>query len=287
MKKVCLLAFLFLGCEQEDTETMDLCADTVVLNEPACQTFIDVTSPCIIQEVLTTINGNQLEKHIYHFDGSHYNKIESYYRSKPQDDYPVLASETVTLIYEEDKIKEVVIQPSARPGTQKKYNFDYKGSEVNITFNLIEDGKNTFTNSYNQLFVTNPNDSIYLSEGYVDILREYKNGNNTRFAIEAKDGVCVINNQKWTFTVKMSHDSNPNVFKDYAVRFPLGGGEGYAKQFWFGNNKNNIIANLGLMDRNETYLNCYTFLRNGNQVWIKNFELSDAYYQYSYKYSCE
>ena len=267
---------------------MDACADTTVLNEPPCQNFIDVNPPCIIQEVLTTINGNQLGKSVYYFDGSHYNKIESYNRSKQQDDYPVLPDETVTMIYVEDKIKEVVIQPSTRPGTQRKYYFDYKEFVVSITFNLIEDGKTTFTNNDDQLFVTNPRDSIYLGEGFIDILREYKNGNNTRSAVEAKDGVCVINNQKWTFTDKTSHDSNPNVFKDYAVRFPLGGAEGYATQFWFGNNRNNAVATMGLVNGNDKNIYCYTFLRNANQVWIKKYEYSGAYdYEYSYKYSCE
>ena len=286
MKRLCLLVFLFLSCEQE--KTMDACADTTVLNEPPCLNFVNVTPPCIIQEVLTTINGNQLEKYIYYFDGFHYNKIESYNRSKPQDDYPVLPDETVTMIYEKDKIKEVVIQPSVSPGIQRKYYFDYKEFVVNISFKLIEDGITTFMNSNDQLFITNPKDSIYLSEGFLDVLREYKNGNNTRFATEAKDGVCVINNQKWTFTSKMSHDSNPNVFKDYAVRFPLGGGEGWAVQFWFGNNRNNIVAAKDLVNSNDKNLYCYTFLRSGEQVWIKKYEFAtDITYEYSYKYSCE
>ncbi len=211
MKRLWVLVFLFMSCEQE--EAVDACADTVVLNEPPCQTFINVTPPCIIQEVLTTINGNQLGKSVFYFDGSHYNKIESYNRSKQTDDYPVMPDETVTMIYEEDKIKEVLILPSARPGTQRKYYFDYKEFAVTISFKLIEDGETTFSNSYDQLFVTNPKDSIYLSEGYFDILREYKNGNNTRFAMEAEDGMCVINNQKWQFTHKMSHDSKSQCFQ--------------------------------------------------------------------------
>jgi hypothetical protein len=287
MKRLCLLVLLFLSCEQE--KVMDACADPTVLSELPCQTFINVTPPCIIQEVLTTINGNQLGKYVYYFDGSHYNKIESYNRSKPQDNYPVLPDETVTMIYEQDKIKEVIIQPSASPGIQRKYYFDYKGFVVNILFKLIEDGKNTFMNSNDQLFITNPKDSIYLSEGFLDILREYKKGNNTRFATEAKDGACVINNQKWTFTSKMSHDSNPNVFRDYAVRFPLGGGgEGWAIQFWFGNNRNNIVAAKYLVNSNDKNLYCYTFLRSGEQVWIKKYEFAtDIKYEYSYKYSCE
>lgn len=286
MKRLCLLVFLFISCEQE--EIVDACADTSVLNEPPCQAFIDVTPPCIIQEVLTTINGNQLGKCVYYFDGSHYSKIEVYNRSKQTDDYPVMPDETVTMIYEEDNIKEVVILPSAKPGTQRKYFFDYKEFAVTISFELIEDGETTFTNSYDQLFVTNPKDSIYLSEGFFDILREYKSGNNTRFAMEAEDGMCIINNQKWQFTHKMSHDSNPNVFKDYAVRFPLGGAEGYATQFWFGNNRNNMVAAIDLPNGIDKDLYCYTFLRNGDQVWIKKYEFAtDLSYEYSYKYSCE
>jgi hypothetical protein len=286
MKRLSLLIFLFMSCEQE--ETVDACADTTVLNELPCQAFINVTPPCIIQEVLTTINGNQLGKSVYHHDGSHYNKIESYNRSKQADEYPVIPDETVTLIYEDDRIKEVVIQPSARSGTQRKYFFDYKEFAVTISFELIEDGETTFSNSYDQLFVINPKDSIYLSEGFFDILREYKNGNNTRFAMEEKDGMCVINNQRWLFTSKMSHDSNPNVFKDYAVRFPLGGSEGWAVQFWFGNNRNNMIASMDLINGNDKNLYCYTFLRSGDEVWIKKYEYAGAYdYEYSYKYSCE
>jgi len=286
MKKLCLAVFLFLSCEQE--EIVDTCADTSVLNEPPCETFINVTPPCIIQEVLTTINGNQLGKYVYQHDGSNYNKIEVYNRSKQTDDYPVMPDETVTMIYEADKIKEVVIQPSARPGTKRNYYFDYNEFAVTISFELIEDGEITFSNSYDQLFVTNPKDSIYMSEGYFDILREYKNGNNTRFAMEAEDGMCVINNQRWQFTSKMSHDSNPNVFKDYAVRFPLGGGEGYATQFWFGNNRNNMVAAMDLINGNDKNLYCYTFLRNGDQVWIKKYDYASAYdFEYSYKYSCE
>lgn len=275
-----------MSCEQE--ETVDACADTSVLNEPPCQTFFDVAPPCIIQEVLTTINGNQLEKYIYFHDGLNYSKIEFYYRSKQQDDYPVLPDETVIMIYEVNKIKEVVIQPSASPTTHRKYYFDYKEFEVTILFELIEEGETTFSNSYDQLFVADPKDSIYLNEGFFDILREYKNGNNTRFAIEAEDGRCVINNQRWRFTHKMSHDSNPNVFNDYAVRFPLGRGEGYATQFWFGTNRNNMVAAMNLLNSNDKDLYCYTFLRNGGQVWIKKYEFAtDLSYEYSYKYSCE
>ncbi len=286
MKRLCLLVFLFFSCEQE--EIVDACADTAILNESPCQTFINVTPPCIIQEVLTTINGNQVGKCVYYHDGSNYNKIEVYNRSKQTDDYPVVPDETVTMIYEADKIKEVVIQPSARPGTQRNYYFDYNKFAVTISFELIEDGEITFSNIYDQLFVTNPRDSIYLSEGFFDILREYKSGNNTRFAMEEKDGMCVINNQRWQFTSKMSHDSNPNVFKDYAVRFPLGGGEGYATQFWFGNNRNNMVAAMDLINGNDKNLYCYTFLRNGDQVWIKKYDYASAYdYEYSYKYSCE
>lgn len=275
-----------MSCEQE--EIMDACSDTAILNEPPCETFINVTPPCIIQEVLATINGNQLEKYVYDHDGSNYSKIEVYYRSKQQDDYPVLPVETVTMIYAEDKIKEVVIQPSDRPGTQRKYYFDYKELAVTILFELIEDGKTTFTNTNDQLYVTNSKDSMYLSEGYIDILREYKNGNNIRFAMEAEDGMCVINNQKWQFASKMSHDSNANVFKDYAVRFPLFGAEGYAIQFWFGNNKNNMVAAMDLINGNDKDLYCYTFLRQGDQVWIKKYEFAtDLSYEYSYNYSCE
>ncbi len=275
-----------MSCEQE--ETVDACADTIVLNEPLCQTFINVTPPCIIQEVLETTNGNQLGKYAYFHDGSNYNMIEFYYRSQQQDDYPILPEETVTMIYEEDRIKQVVIQPSARTGIQRKYSFDYKELEVTILFELIEDGETTFSNSHDQLFVTNPKDSTYLSEGFFDIMREYKNGNNTRFAIESEDGMCIINNQRWKFTHKMSHDLNPNVFKDYAVRFPLGGGDGYTTQFWFGNNRNNMVGVLDLMNGNKRELYCYTFLRNGEHVWIKKYEYTGAYnYEYSYKYSCE
>jgi len=286
MKRLCLLVFLFLSCEQE--EIVDACADTAVLNEPPCETFINVIPPCIIQEVLTSINGNQVEKYVYQHDGSNYSKIEVYYRSKAQYDYPVLPTETVTMIYSEDKIKEVVIQPSARPGTQRKYYFSYKELALTILFEVIEDGKTTFTNTNDQLYVTNPKDSMYLSEGYFDILLEYKSGNNTRFAVEAEDGMCVINNQKWKFTSKMSHDSNPNVFKDYAVRFPMGGAEGWATQFWFGNNRNNMVAAMDLPDGNDKDLYCYTFLRQGDQVWIKKYEFAtDLSFEYSYKYSCE
>ena len=267
---------------------MDACEDTTVLNEPTCQSFINVTSPCIIQEVLETINGNQLGKYVYYHDGSNYTKIEVYNRSKQTDDYPLMPDEVVTMIYENDKIKEVVILPSASPGIQKKYFFDYKELAVTISFELIEDGETTFSNSSDQLLVANPKDSTYLSEGYLDILREYKNGNNTRFAMEEKDGMCVINNQRWLFTTKMSHDSNPNVFKDYAVRFPLGGGEGWAIQFWFGSNRNNIVAVKDLVNNNDKDLYCYTFLRSGDQVWIKKYEfVTDLTYEFSYKYSCE
>jgi hypothetical protein len=286
MKRLCLLVYIFLGCEQE--KIVDACADTTVLNEPTCQSFINVTPPCIIQEVLETINGNQLGKYVYYHDGSNYTKIEVYNRSKQIDDYPLMPDEAVTMIYEDDKIKEVVILPSASPGIQRKYFFDYKELAVTISFELIEDGETTFSNSYDQLLVANPKDSTYLSEGYFDILREYKNGNNTRFAMEEKDGMCVINNQRWLFTSKMSHDSNPNVFKDYAVRFPLGGGEGWAVQFWFGSNRNNIVAVKDLVNNNDKDLYCYTFLRSGDQVWIKKYEfVTDLTYEYSYKYSCE
>ena len=280
------MVYIFLGCEQE--KIVDACEDTTVLNEPTCQSFINVTSPCIIQEVLETINGNQLGKYVYYHDGSNYTKIEVYNRSKQTDDYPLMPDEVVTMIYENDKIKEVVILPSASPGIQKKYFFDYKELAVTISFELIEDGETTFSNSSDQLLVANPKDSTYLSEGYLDILREYKNGNNTRFAMEEKDGMCVINNQRWLFTTKMSHDSNPNVFKDYAVRFPLGGGEGWAIQFWFGSNRNNIVAVKDLVNNNDKDLYCYTFLRSGDQVWIKKYEfVTDLTYEFSYKYSCE
>lgn len=286
MKRLCLLVFLFLSCGQE--EIVDACADTSVLNDPPCQDFINVTPPCIVQEALTTINGNQLGKCVYYHDGSNYIRIEVYNRSKQTDDYTVVPEETVTMIYEADKIKEVLIQPSARPGTQRKYYFDYKEFAVTISFELIEDGVTTFSNSYDQLFVTNPRDSIYQSAGYFDILREYENGNNTRFAMEAKVGMCIVDNQRWQFTSKMSHDSNPNVFKDYAVRFPMGGSEGWAIQFWFGNNRNNMVAAMDLINGNDKELYCYTFLRNGDQVWIKKYQFAtDLTFEYSYTYSCE
>ncbi|MBX2955290.1 MAG: hypothetical protein KF846_03990 [Cyclobacteriaceae bacterium] len=286
LRRLCLLVFIFLSCEQQ--EIADACADTTVLNDPVCESFINVTPPCIIQEVLTTINGNQLAKFVYHHDGLNYNKIEVYNRSKQTDDYPVMPDEVVTMIYENNEIKEVIILPLASPGIQRKYFFDYKEFAVTISFELIEDGETTFSNSYDQLFVTNPRDSIYLSEGFFDILREYKNGNNTRFAREDKDGMCVINNQRWLFTHKMSHDSNPNVFKDYAVRFPLGGSEGWAIQFWFGINRNNMVAAKDLLNSNSKELYCYTFLCSGDWIWIKNYEFAtDLTYEYLYKYSCE
>ena len=49
-----------------------------------------------------------------------------------------------------------------------------------------------------------------------------------------------------------------------------------------------MVATVGLTNGNDKYLYCYTFLRNGNQVWIKKYEFAtDIKYEYSYKYSCE
>ncbi|MCW5909630.1 MAG: hypothetical protein KIT62_01085 [Cyclobacteriaceae bacterium] len=286
MKKISFLCLLLLGCDKE--EMADACADTVILNEPPCQTFVDVTPPCIIQEVIKRVEGHELTKYVYYHNGLNYDRIDIYDKDVWQDEYPEEPVEIATLIYEGDQIKEVTVQPSATPNFQRKAYYEYSYMSVTTILELVEGGVVTNTTSYDQLFLINPKDSTYLNKGVFDILREYKNGNNTRFAVEADTGRCIINEQRWVFTVKTSFDLNPNVFHDYAVRFPLGKETGYAGQFWFGNNRNNIVATIYSLNNNNKVVNCYTFLRNGGQTWVKEYESTSAsQFHYTYKYSCE
>ena len=286
MKRLGFLILLLAGCNHQDD--VNTCVDKILLNEPPCQIFIDVTTPCIIHEVIEKVNGNELNKYVYYHDGLNYDRIDIYGKRAWEDEYPEQPSEIITLNYVNNKITEVTAQPSATPNIYRKTNFEYSDVSVTINFELIEDGVVTFAVSGDQLFLLNPKDSSYISSGFFDILREYKSGNNTRFAVEADTGKCIINDQRWVFTVKTSFDLNPNVFSDYAVRFPLGKETGYAGQFWFGNNRNNIVATVNPYMENIVRVNCYTFLRNGNQIWIKEYEINGAQeYHYSYKYSCE
>lgn len=286
MKKVYLLSFILLSCDQE--ETIDKCADTSVLNEPACETFIEVTAPCIIEEVEEIINDSQFTKYVYFYDGSNYNKIETYLEDNQTKEYPEVPNEKAAFTYEQGRVKKIQILRSAYPSTLINYSFEYSEATVKSTFELIENGVVTFKSSYDQLNITNPKDSIYISEGFIDILREYKNGNSIRFAVEADSGKCIINGQRWVFGDKISFDSNPNVFKEFIVRYALGGYNGYATQFWFGNNRNNMSAYINSRSNNVARY-CYKFLRNGSQMWVKELEFppSDQRYRYVYKYSCE
>jgi hypothetical protein len=287
MKRISFLLLILLGCGKEEM-VVDGCLDTVILNESPCQTFVDVTPPCIIQEVIGTVNGNELTKYVYYHNGLNYYRIDVYEKHGWEAEYPEDPLQIVTMIYEGDQIKEVTIQPTATPAIHRKLYYEYTDLKIASTFELVEDGLVTYTERGDQLFVLNPKDSIYLSEGYIDILREYKDGNNTRSAIEADTGRCIINEQKWVFTVKTSFDLNPNVFRDYAVRFPLGRETGYAAQFWFGNNRNNIVATVTPQNSNDKKVTCYTFLRSGDQIWIKEYEMDGAYqYHYTFKYSCD
>jgi hypothetical protein len=283
MKKLFFLFLLFIGCNRE--EEIDTCLDTIVLNEPPCQTFIDVTTPCIIQEVITRVQGHELSKFVYYNNGINYNGIDIYDKSAWEDEFPEEPSEIATFTYEGDLIKEVIV---STPNSLRKTYYEYSDESVTIIFELIENGVITFTESYDQLFVINPKDSVYLDEGFFDILREYKAGNNVRFAVSADSGRCIINGKRWVFTAKTSFDLNPNVFSDYAVRFPLGKETGFAGQFWFGNNRNNIVATVDLPDGKNKKEYCYKFLRNGTRIWIKEYEFTSAnQFHYTYKYSCE
>ncbi|MCE7863783.1 MAG: hypothetical protein DYG99_09610 [Bacteroidetes bacterium CHB5] len=245
--------------------------------------------PCIIQEVVKKVEGHEVSKYIYYHDGVNYNRIDIYDKAVWDDEYPEEPTEVATLVYDDDRIKEVTVQSTEAPNNSRKAYYEYSNEKVTITFEIIENNIVKYTSTYDQLFLINPNDSTYVSEsGNFDILREYKAGNNTRFAVEADSGKCIINNQRWSFTVKTSFDLNPNVFQDYAVRFPMGLETGYASQFWFGNNKNNIVATVDLPKGKFKKVYCYTFLQSGPQIWIKEYAFTAAYaYHYIYKYSCE
>lgn len=280
------MILMLSGCEND--VRVDACADNVILNESPCQSFTHVTPPCIIQEVTESVDGNELRKYVYYHDGLNYSRIDIYQKGVSENEFPEDPFEIVTMTYESDQIKDVTIQPAATPTSHRKLSYEYADMKVAETFELVEGGVVTYTEHHDQLFLVDPKDSIYLSEGDIDILREYKAGNNTRFAFEADSGQCIINKQRWVFTTKAIFDLNQNVFRNYAVRFPLGQETGYAAQFWFGNNRNNIVATVNPHDSKDKSISCYTFLRNGDQVWIKEYEVDGAYlYHYTYKYSCE
>lgn len=285
-KGIILVGLLIWGCEKE--EFIDACADTGILNDPACQTFIGVGAPCMLLEVVKRVNGNELEKYVYHHNGSNFSQIDVFAKEAFQDQYPNEPAEIVNLIYENSRIKQVTVQPLATPNVQRKAYYEYSDESVKTTIELIENGVVFLTESFDQMFLVNPKDSVYQSEGYFDILREYKDGNNTRFAVEADSGLCIINDKKWVFTVRTSYDLNPNVFSDYSVRFPLGKETGFAGQFWFGNNKNNIVATIDPRSGKNKIVYCYSFLQSDDQIWIKEYEFTSAYeYNYTFRYSCE
>ncbi|KXK28688.1 MAG: hypothetical protein UZ12_BCD005000885 [Bacteroidetes bacterium OLB12] len=287
MKRLWILILLFSNCNHE--VEINTCEDTFILNEPPCQTFIEVVPPCIIQEVIKKADGHEVSRYIYHYDGVNYNRIDIYNKGVWEDEYPEEPTEIATLVYDDGRIKEVTIQSTDAPNSSRKSYFEYSNEKVTITFEIIENNVVKYTATYDQLFLINPKDSTYVNESEnFDILREYKAGNNTRFAVEADSGKCIINNQRWSFTVKTSFDLYPNVFRDYAVRFPMGLEAGYASQFWFGNNKNNIVATVDLPGGKNKKIYCYTFLQSGTQIWIKEYEFTAAYANhYIYKYSCE
>lgn len=283
IRRIGFLCLLLIGCNSDDD--MNACEDTFAINQSPCQEFTNITPPCIIEQAVELVGGKELTKYVYHHDGSNYDKIEVYYRNDAETDYPALPRETVTMIYEGNKIKEVTVQPSNNSSTLRKYTYSYSDLAVSETFQLLISGVVISTDTYEQLYVTEPKDSTYVIESIDrDMLREYKSGNNVRVAIESSEGACVINDQRWVFTSKMIHDVNPNVFEDYAVRFPLGGETGFAGQFWFANNKNNIVASADPRDVTQNILSCYNFLKNGELLWIKEYE---GYYNITYTYSCE
>lgn len=283
MKKIVFFCLVVIGCNSDDD--MNTCEDNFAINQLPCQEFTNITPPCIIEQAVELVGGKELTKYVYFHDGTNYNKIEVYYRNDDKQDYPELPREIVTMTYEGSNIKEVLVQPSNNPNNRRKFTYSYSGLKVTETFQLLMSGVVISTETTDQLYVTAPKDSSYVIDGVDrDMLREYKNGNNTRVAIESSEGACVINDQRWVFTHKMIYDVNPNVFKDYAVRFPLGGETGYAGEFWFANNKNNIVASADPRDVTQNVLSCYNFFKSGDLLWIKEYE---GYYNITYTYSCE
>lgn len=289
MKKIFVLFFLLplINCTK-DEPPIDPCAETNLLNKAACESFINVTSPCVITEVDFISDGQQFSKYVYHYNGVNYTKIDYYFRNMSNIDFPLEPFETHTLEYEDNKISEVIIQETATPEEQFRLSYTYNESTVTTIFEVLENGVVMSTNSFDQLFVINPSNSFFIDNNRIEILREYKDGNSIRIAEESTSSECLINEKKWNFVKRYYFDSNPNVFRDYAVRFPVSNQMDMPYLFWLGNNSNNVLSEVDLQSGQELRNYCYKFLRNGDNIWIKEFSLvSEFPYTYRYKYSCE
>lgn len=289
--QVYLILLIFIaGCEKEQDS---ICTDSVTMNQLPCQNFITVSkTPCILISAVNSINGYETEKYVYHHNGTTYDKIEVYYRAS-NTNFTDVPNAIAYLTYEGEKIKEVLIKSPDKPETYRRNYFDYQNSEVVIGFELVTNNAVTYRTEYKQSYLIAPENKFYPDPQISNLWqgREYKDGNNVRVALNSENGPCILEGYKWEFTSKLSYDTNPNVFKDYAVRFAMGGETGWATQFWFANNKNNINVSANLAkDPIEFSQTCYTFLRRDEDIWIKtrNFRNSaDDLISVTFNYSCE
>jgi hypothetical protein len=293
MKKISILFLILfsLGCDLEDENA---CAD-IEIDVSACETFIDVASPCIITEVEEWRFDELSAKYIYYHNGLNYNKIERY---QLNGSGVFNLDETITMEYEGSNIVGVVIQRD-RESMYKRFTFEYSDQNLKTTYEEMEGETVLFGKISNQFFVNNPQNGFYVGRTFYDILslREFKDGNAIRIFSETNEG-CLIDGQNWLLSAKLIFDRNPNIFQDYAVRYPIdvefnmGMHTGYPGRVWLGYDRNNMIASVSRGTINSNFdraeKRCYTFLKSDDELWIKEFK-STSYpnTKHVYKYSCE
>lgn len=263
------------ACDKKD-DAVSICLDPTAETVEDCSEEVVVTaSNCILQKVIHEYGGANL--YTYHHNGEYYDQITYF------EDYQDSLRYRWTM--------DLEYEPSGRIArTIKRFNsshrhevdFDYRPSEVFVTYTGFDSlGNVDFTNT-NELFFPEAMDSTFLvarsAEHYPMNLSlfEYERGNRVRTWEPDENGKCELYGHRWVLESKSYYDDRPNVFNEYALLVTTG----WEFQFWFKGNANNLIADSNPSNPNELpTISCHTFLTNGEgKYWIKNYRGRIYYY---------
>lgn len=301
--RIWLPLFLVLAaCSNNPGPATDPCADDLTATFEPCQQVTPVPGQCHILEALVTdSSGYVIDKFVYHYDGTHYDRIDRYYTDENTQPLPDSPREIHSFAYQDGLISEVShTAPSDSPGTTWVTTYTYEDDKVKLHDEIHHDGSVEYENDREQFYIRDPQDSTYFYDGSVvpgfdgRALFEYKGSNLVRMAYPSDDGTCTIHNIQWHF-VRNYFDDVPNVLKDFAVRYPFLIGKGIygamlntVPTYPLEVNANNIIGRVehdGASLATSPY--CWAYLKSNQTYYIKSFERMDPDRKITYYYDCE
>src|SRR5258708_4201735 len=280
MNRISLFLLVILaGCNHNIDPAMDPCADHLSASFEPCSSVGTVTADhCIILEALIQDqDGVIIDKFVYHYDGTNYNKIDRYYLEDNSHPFPQTPTESIDFSYNNGLISEVrfssaLLSPDSTLVTTLVTRYTYSGTKLSAHYEVLNtDGSVNISYDNEEFYLLAPKDSLYYYDGIISdvadhrALFDFKNGNLIRKGTPSKSGLCTMHGTAWAF-VKNYYDDLPNVLKNYAARYPLNIGKslyGTMSESYVEISANNIIgqvANAGQTKESAQY--CWTFLKN-------------------------